>query len=135
MASRRSHMSAAALVLLASSGGALAHHSYAAFDMTKTVQVEATITKWQWTNPHAFLYARSQTPQGVQDWEIETTSPSMLSKRGFSRTALKPGDKIILTINPHRTTLGKGSLKSVKMSNGKLLSASDGAPPRGGAPR
>lgn len=96
---------------------AMAHHSYAAFDMTKTVQVQGTITKFEWTNPHAFVYAKA----GNQAYEIETTSPSMLSRRGFNRQSLKVGDKVTITINPHRTTVGKGSLVSVKLANGQTL--------------
>jgi len=45
---------AVALVLLVA-GSALAHHSFAMFDHTKTLTLRGAVTKFQWTNPHAYI--------------------------------------------------------------------------------
>ena len=52
---RRHVVGLLSLIVLTTAGPALAHHSFAVFDHTRTVAVKGTVTKFQWTNPHAFL--------------------------------------------------------------------------------
>jgi Family of unknown function (DUF6152) len=42
-------------VTLGVAGPALAHHSFAMFDHTRTLTLKGTVTKFQWTNPHAYI--------------------------------------------------------------------------------
>ena len=53
------------LIALTTAGPALAHHSFAVFDHSRTVTVKGTVTKFQWTNPHAFLSSRSLTTRAA----------------------------------------------------------------------
>jgi hypothetical protein len=45
----------AGAVLLSTTGVAFAHHSFAVYDHTRTLTLRGTVTKFQWTNPHAFI--------------------------------------------------------------------------------
>src|SRR3954463_3315047 len=76
---------------------AAAHHSFAAeFDITKPVTLVGKVTKLEWTNPHAYLFIDVQDPQtgAVTNWEIEMGSPNGLTRLGWTRNILKPGDNV-----------------------------------------
>lgn len=75
-----------------------AHHSFAAeFDAKKPVKVEGTVTRMQWTNPHAWVYLDVKKPDGtVENWAVEVGSPTILFRRGFTRNSLPPGSKIAI---------------------------------------
>ena len=62
-------------VLVAALGaapGVRAHHSFAPFDLANPITIEGTVTKFEFTNPHAYLYV--MTPTG--DWVVEFGSVS-----------------------------------------------------------
>lgn len=102
-------------------GLALAHHSYSAFDMTSEKTVAGTIKKFDWTNPHSWIWIDVKNEQGeVETWGIEGMSPNYLARRGWSRTTLKPGDKITITFHPLKDGKG-GSFMSAKRDNGETL--------------
>ena len=42
--------------LVCTTGPLLAHHSTAMYDMNTPVTVTGTVTRFEWTNPHAFIY-------------------------------------------------------------------------------
>jgi hypothetical protein len=73
-----------------------AHHSFAVFfDETRLVRIEGTVKRFRYSNPHASIVVTVAGSSGEQhDWRIETTSPSILSRRGWTRTSLKPGDRV-----------------------------------------
>jgi hypothetical protein len=75
-----------------------AHHSFAAeFDAKSPVKVEGTVTRMQWTNPHAWVYLDVKKPDGtVENWGFEVGSPTVLFRRGFNRNSLPPGSKIVV---------------------------------------
>src|SRR5205814_1415311 len=80
--------------LLAGGDIALAHHSFAMFDMTKKVTLEATVTEFQWTNPHVYIELDAPNGSGpIKHWSVELGSPSILQKGGWKFNTLKKGDK------------------------------------------
>ena len=89
-------LATAALAALAGlSSVASAHHSTAMFEWGKEVKLtNMTIQKWEWTNPHTFIYAKD--PEGNL-WAFEGMSPNHLSRAGWDKRTLKPGDKVDLT--------------------------------------
>ena len=110
-----------------------AHHSFAAeFDITKSVTLTGKITKIEWTNPHAFLFidvADKQTG-AVTNWEIEMGSPNGLTRLGWTRTLLKPGDEVTVDGSLGRNKPNLANARSVVMTaTGKKLGAasSEGA--------
>jgi hypothetical protein len=98
---------------------ASAHHSHAMYDESKLLTLTGTVVRWEWTNPHSWLEMQVAGADG-QRWSLETSSPSMLSRTGMSRTSLKPGDKVVVTAHPRRDKTFTGHLQSVNL-NGKAL--------------
>ena len=67
-----------------------AHHGNAAYEMSKTISFKATITKYDYTNPHTTIYFDVTDDKGnVEHWVAETTNPAMLNRVGWSRDTLK----------------------------------------------
>ena len=117
----------AALALLAGVPAA-AHHSFAMFDQTKIMTLEGTVTEFQWTTPHAFIELDAA---GGRHWSIELNSPNHLKRQGWSRDALKPGDKIKLRMSPLRNGKPGGLFLDLTRADGKLL---DSGLPKNGQP-
>jgi DNA/RNA endonuclease YhcR with UshA esterase domain len=113
---------------------AVGHHSFAAeFDITKPVTVAGTVTKIEWTNPHAYVFVDVKDPQtgAVTNWEIEMGSPNGLTRLGWTRTMLKPGDAVTIEGSQGRNKANLANARSVVMTaTGKKLGAasSEAAP-------
>jgi hypothetical protein len=132
----RNAIAAAAATLAAALliGPAAAHHSTAAFDTTRVVKIEGTVTQFRWINPHASFKVEGTTegdePDGV--WTVEMTAPNVLINQGWTRTALKNGDKVTVYVNPLRNavTLNDGSTGGlyvgVVLADGSTLGRTDG---------
>jgi|SRR5580704_14946668 hypothetical protein len=73
-----------------------AHHAFAAeYDANKRVTVVGTVTGFNWTNPHAWLYVDGKDESGkVVNWSFEMGSPGGLTRRGWTSTELKKGDEV-----------------------------------------
>jgi hypothetical protein len=99
----------------------LAHHSYAMFDMQKTVALEATVVRFKWQNPHAFIEADAVGRGGTERWSIEMTSPNNLAQEGWKRTSLKQGDRVTIWVHPLRSGARGGSYAGVRLPNGSTL--------------
>src|SRR5581483_2420489 len=82
-------------VLLSTAVG-WAHHGLAAFDTTRIVRMEGTVTGIEWVNPHAFIYADLKDSNGqVANWKLELGSLGMLTKYGgWTETTVKKGDHV-----------------------------------------
>ena len=102
----------AALVVLVGIGLLLAarpivaHHAFSAeFDMSKPVKLTGPVTKFDWTNPHAWIYIDAKDESGqVAHWGFELGGASGLMRQGWSRFTLKAGD--IVTIEGSRAKNG-----------------------------
>jgi hypothetical protein len=100
-----------------------AHHSYGEFNMDAEKVITGTVKKFDWTNPHSWIWIDVPNEQGGADtWGIEGMSPNYLSRRGWTRTTLKPGDKLSITIHPLKNGEHGGSFVSAKRPNGETLS-------------
>ena len=93
---------------------AFAHHSFAMFDNQKNTTLEGTIKEFQWTNPHSWIQIVVKDASGKDvEWSIEGGSPNGLSRSGWKRTSLKPGDKATVVIHPLKDGTNGGSLVTV----------------------
>ena len=78
-----------------------AHHGTAEYDNTKTISLQGTVTALQYLNPHALILFTVKDDKGqTAEWTAELQSPNLLSRRGWSRSTLKPGDQVIITGRP-----------------------------------
>jgi hypothetical protein len=75
------------------------HHSFSAeFDRDKPIKLTGTITKVEWTNPHARIYIDVQAEDGkVVSWDFELGPPNGLMRQGWNRNSLREGH--VVTIN------------------------------------
>jgi hypothetical protein len=120
---------AAVAVGIAAMLPAAAHHSFATYDRTKTVTIKGTVKTFQWTNPHCVLWVVIQPAGGgdPQEWSIETTSPGVLTRSGWTRHSLNPGDRVSVEFNPLRDGSHGGGLNSVTLlDTGQTLRAGFG---------
>jgi Family of unknown function (DUF6152) len=131
---RTSHVVAAALAAtLAAGARAAAHHSFAAeFDGSKPVTLRGTITKMEWTNPHAWLHVDVKGPDGkVVAWMIEGGAPNALLRRGWNKESVAPGTAVVVQGFRARDGSNRASGGDVTLPDGKKLfigSTGTGAP-------
>ncbi len=112
--------------LLLVSGPLSAHHGKGAFDMENLTIVKGTVTKFEFINPHALIYIDVMGDKGnVEHWIAESSSNNHLSRGGYDKNSLKPGDQVIVT--GHRAKNGAYGLElqckecSVADSQNKVL--------------
>jgi hypothetical protein len=123
MKSKQAILYAVFLGLVLAAVPAFAHHGNSAYDMSKTVPQKATITRFEYSNPHTQVYYDVTDDKGnVEHWVAETTNPAMLNRVGWSRDTLKPGDQVTLWVNPNRVGAKVTFLQKVTFSDGKELS-------------
>ena len=95
---------AAAALALCVAASAAAHHSFAVhFVADKIVTVKGTVEEFSFRNPHGLLMMTAKDSSGVeQHWRIETNSPNVLRRRGWSEDSIKPGDQVTVEGYPAR---------------------------------
>jgi hypothetical protein len=99
-----------------------AHHSVAQFDMDHLTSVTGTVTKFEWSNPHTYVYLDVKDDKGTTvKWVTELRSVPNLSRVGWTRDTLKPGDKI--TAHGHRAKDGRAFMiiARIDLANGQVL--------------
>ena len=106
---------------------AYAHHSFSAqYDPQKPVTLKGTVTKIEWTNPHAHVYLDVKTPDGkLTSWRVELGTPNDLTRGGWMRDTLKAGDR--MTVIGYAAKDGSRFVtgRSVTLSDGRVLFARD----------
>jgi hypothetical protein len=112
--------------LLLAGVSAFAHHgTSASYDLSTPVTLTGTVTEFVWENPHARLFVDVADPQGkVVNWGVEMRPPPAgLSRAGWTRHTLQPGDKITITVFPSRfgTPAGVGETNYPILKNGQQL--------------
>jgi Family of unknown function (DUF6152) len=89
-----------------------AHHGSAAYDMTKLVTVKATVTNLMWANPHTMLnFDVKDEKGGVTHWALEMFNPLWMTRSGWTKDTLKPGDEIEVTFHPAKNGSGNGYVR------------------------
>lgn len=96
--SRKRRASLAALLLWFAGADALAHHSFGEFDQQNAVELEGTLTRIEWQNPHVHL--ELTTGQGV--WRLESAGTNLLTRMGIDKERLALGERVRVAAYPSR---------------------------------
>ena len=106
---------------------AIAHHSFALFDMEKNLSVVGTVVEYRWTNPHVTVLLKVDPGADVPSdavgvWDLEAAgSTNIMARQGWTRTTLKAGDRITAVVHPMKEGGKGGSLFYVILSDGSRL--------------
>ena len=129
-------LAAVGLIVLAAGIPVVAHHAFSAeFDGSKPVTLKGTVTRMEWTNPHAWLHMDVKGPDGkVATWGVEGGAPNALLRRGWNRDSVRPGTAI--TVEGFRAKDGsnRANGRDVVLPDGRKLfigSSGTGAPSDG----
>lgn len=115
---------------------AVAHHSGAMFDRSRTVTLTGTVKEFQYTNPHSWLQVLITGADGKSvEWGFESEGPSTLMRAGIQAGSFKPGDKVTVLASPMRDGRPAGALISVTMADGKVYHTRQAPPPPATAPK
>ncbi len=116
----------AASLLLSFGGVAAAHHSGAAYDMEHPRTMEGTVKTVNWTNPHITFVIEPDAKDGAAapTWVFEVSSPGVLTRSGWTKRSLQPGDHAVFHYAPLRDGSPGGFLMRVTLPDGKELSFS-----------
>jgi Family of unknown function (DUF6152) len=113
----------AAAALFFITNHASAHHSFAAeYDENKRVIVAGTVTRFEWVNPHAWLYIAAKDESGnAVNWRFEMGSPNGLLRRGWTKTVLKEGDQVTVEGYASKSHSNVANVSNVIMPDGRKL--------------
>lgn len=104
---------------------AFGHHSFAAeFDDKQPVTLDGTVVKFDFMNPHSWIYLDVTKSDGTMErWSVETGSTNALFRRGWRKDSLRPGDHV--TIDAYRAKDGSrtANASQVKLPDGRQVSA------------
>jgi len=109
------------------SGAAMAHHSFAMFDQANQMELEGVVQEFRFIAPHTFIILDVKQEDGtIESWSLEGVSPSALTREGWSKTTLKPGDELKLKIAPLRSGAPGGAwvIQQINFRDGKPILAS-----------
>jgi hypothetical protein len=111
------------LLLLSIAGPAYAHHGFVSwFDMSRSVTVKGTVTSFDWTNPHSYIYFDVKDEKGaIQKWSAELGAVAMLARAGWRKDTVKPRDEITLIGNPAKDGKPTMHLDKIIFANGQEL--------------
>ncbi len=98
---------------------AVPHHSFTAeFDVNRPIELTGTVTRVEWTNPHAWLFIDVEDDDNnVQSWAIELLGINTLLRRGWTRDKVKAGDIVEVEGFGARDGTNTGNASAVGMAN------------------
>ena len=108
--------------LVATSVPVIAHHSTAMYNMATPVTVTGVVKRFEWTNPHAFVFLEVKDDQGnMVEWEVEMMSLNHLRGYGWTRSTLKAGDSISCTGGAAKSGAPSMISSFMKLADGRMM--------------
>ena len=104
-----------------------AHHSPSIYDLTSEISISGVVTRYEWSNPHAYIFVTATEADGNQrTWEVEGSALSMMRRRGWSSTTLSAGDVVTISGNPGRDEAAIIRLRELRMEDGAVVRNQEG---------
>ncbi len=123
---KRNGLLAGFIGLVLVSTPALAHHGYAAYDMTTTLSVKATIVSLLMENPHSSIAFDVKDANGnVEHWFSESGNPRNMRADGFTPDSVKAGDQVTIYYHPSKNGAHVVVLTRVEFPDGRVLPQHD----------
>jgi len=93
---------------------ALAHHSDIGLDMENITTIEGTVTQFNWRNPHVYFMVEAPDANGdPAEWSVQMGSTIVVTRMGWDRDSLAPGDHVVVGLNAARNGRPYGLVNSV----------------------
>lgn len=118
--------SALIVTLLVACASMLAHHGNAAYDEGHPITIAGSVTEFVWSNPHCQIYLDVKDNKGeIVSWSVESQSPGILRRNGWTRDSIKPGDHVAVTLVPAKSGAPVGfsgeKMGKIVFSDGHVL--------------
>lgn len=107
---------------------ALAHHSFAMFDATKSVEQKGVVKEVQWTNPHVWLHLSVQQQGKEVVYDYEGAAIAVLKRVGWTKDSVKAGDVVTVVGHPYKDGRPGGSIEHLVLADGRKLGTGDAIP-------
>ena len=100
-----------------------AHHSNVIYDVERSVTITGVVARYEWRNPHVYLYVTTEDENGeTAVWKIESSPPALMARRGWSRATFMAGDRVSVEVSPARIASKRmGLVRSVRKADGTIL--------------
>jgi hypothetical protein len=100
-----------------------AHHSNVAYEVTKVITVTGVVKDFEWVNPHTWLHLTVDDEKGGKvEWAAEGRAPGILLRAGWTKTSLKPGEKVTVDMSPAKDGSKVAIIARVTKADGTILS-------------
>jgi|SRR5687768_1152467 len=102
---------------------AQSHHSNVAYEVTKVVTITGVVKEFEWVNPHTWLHVVVEDGKGGKvEWACEGRAPGILSRAGWTRSALKAGERVTVDMSPAKDGSKVSIIARVTKADGTVLS-------------
>ena len=106
---------------------ALAHHSFASYDVSQQKLVEGHVTQWNYNNPHSWLIIEAPDANGeMKTWSFEGAAIVHAARQGVNGTTYRRGEKVRVVMHPMRDGRNAGALCFVMKEDGTFTRPNDG---------
>ena len=120
-------MAALAGGAIVAGGPALAHHSFAMFDLSQHVLIEGRVTDWNYNNPHSWLLIEALDENGAkQTWSFEGAAPVHATRQGVTGNTFKKGEAVRVVASPLRDGRRAGAMCFVVKEDASIVRPNDG---------
>ena len=106
-----------------------AHHSFAMFDMAKTVSYQGKVKEVQWTNPHIWVELEVTADGKTTSLSFEGAAIAVVKRVGWLKDTVKPGDLVTIVGHPYRDARPGGSIDHLVLADGRKVGTGDAIPP------
>ena len=106
---------------------AVAHHSFAMFDLGRHQLIEGRVTAWNYNNPHSWLHIEAEGEDGQPvTWSFEGAAPVHATRQGVTGNTFRKGEHVRVIMSPIRDGRNAGAMCFVVKEDESLARPNDG---------